>query len=129
MVEEKLEIFSKSQSFTSHGSHGTFNYYTTTANYNLDEPLPVSTPLKPGDLFIHINSTRQPQTRQVWLYNKYKKWEDISEIWENSELLVHPEIAERVLTVRANQTPNWVLRATVETAGRKNKNRSVSVGV
>jgi hypothetical protein len=64
--------------------------------------------------------------RQVWLYVK-EKWEDISDRWSKREMIVHPAISNRVLTVRNNQTPNWILKSSAEQKAQQEKRRAASV--
>ncbi|KAJ7041266.1 WD40-repeat-containing domain protein [Mycena alexandri] len=110
----KLSIDSNSGSFRSQSSEGTFHWYTTTSDYDLDSPVEIANSLKPGDFFFHTNSKlAAPDTPQVWLYNRKMQWEDISDIWAHGLLLVHPTLPDRVLTIREDQSPNWVLKATL----------------
>ncbi|KAF8160469.1 hypothetical protein K438DRAFT_1776460 [Mycena galopus ATCC 62051] len=120
-----LNISTDSGSFHSRNSQGNFQWHTTTSGSNLEQPAPVEGTLSPGDLFFHHNTTQG--TTQVWLYSKGNKWEDITNLWADSELVVHPRIAERVLTRHANNTPNWILRSSVPSAhGHSSRSRSAS---
>jgi hypothetical protein len=59
---------------------------------------------------------------------KTDEWEDITELWRNEQTIVHPTIAERVLTVNGN-IPNWILRSSAEQKARKRgKSRSTTPG-
>lgn len=98
---------------------GVFHWHTTTSTYDLNSPPPVPGTLTPGDLFVHTNTGQASETTQVWLYNNLKHWEDISDIWAEGKLLVHPTFSDRVLTIRDDQTPNWVMKSTFEQKQRK----------
>ncbi|KAJ7810479.1 WD40-repeat-containing domain protein [Mycena leptocephala] len=117
-------VSSHKQAFSSKTSGGTFGWYSSVSATDLDKPSDISDPLKPGDLFFHENMDRL--TRQVWLYNKFKKWEDISEVWKDRNLLfVHPEIPDRVLTIRSDNTPNWILKSSL--AAQRGRSKSTPV--
>ena len=120
-----LSVDSKGRSFTSQSSSGSFTYHMTMAAYNLDKPATPSVPVQRGDIYIHVN-TEPPESRQVWLFNKHKTWEDISDSWEDGDLIVHPEFSDRVLNIRADQTPNWILRSSLKS--NRAKSASVNMG-
>ncbi|KAJ7662284.1 hypothetical protein B0H17DRAFT_1144458 [Mycena rosella] len=71
----------------------------------------------PGDFFFHINTAKPGQ--QTWMYNKDEDWEDILELWDSQNLLIHPTIPDRVLTICANNTPNWILRSSMASSACK----------
>ncbi|KAJ7770716.1 hypothetical protein B0H16DRAFT_1516306 [Mycena metata] len=113
-ISVQLSINSNSKSFRAQSSQGTFHWYSTKSDYDLDSPVEVEHTLNPGDFFFHTNTTlTAPDTPQVWVYNKEKQWEDITDIWAAGDLLVHPTLPDRVLTIHDDQTPNWVLKATL----------------
>ncbi|KAJ7657524.1 hypothetical protein B0H17DRAFT_1145898 [Mycena rosella] len=73
----------------------------------------------------HFDTTKA-DTKQVWLYN-VTKWEDISDLWNKERMVVHPMIADRVLTIREDKTPNWILKKSAEAKAKdkaKGKQRS-----
>ncbi|KAK6996755.1 hypothetical protein R3P38DRAFT_3070345 [Favolaschia claudopus] len=121
---QQLALNSTVQPFHSvKGSSGDFRYYNSVASYDLQIP-PSHLPhgLSAGDLFIHKNSVKS--TEQVWLFSGQKEWIDITGHWKTPGSVVHPEHPDRVLTVRNNGTPNWILRK--DFAKVVTKNRSVS---
>ncbi|KAJ7235943.1 hypothetical protein C8J57DRAFT_1248047 [Mycena rebaudengoi] len=121
--DHDLDITTVEQRFSSASSTGSFKYFTTTSTGTLWKPPAFSPGPVPGDLFIHVDS--QTANRQVWLYVK-EKWEDISDKWRERGMIVHPNFADRVLTVRTNQTPNWILRTSAEQKAQQKK-REASV--
>ncbi|KAJ7254158.1 hypothetical protein C8J57DRAFT_1236889 [Mycena rebaudengoi] len=118
-----LDITTVEQHFSSTSSAGSFKYFTTTSAGTLHKPPAFSPGPVAGDLFIHVDT--QTMNRQVWLYVK-ENWEDISDKWGEKGMIVHPNFADRVLTVRANQTPNWILRTSAEQKAQQKK-REASV--
>lgn len=118
-IEESVTPFRNGQ--------GSFSTFSTTGNRSLDNPPETTVQPASGDLFIHCNTTSIPEKRQVWMY-KTDEWEDITELWRNEQTIVHPTIAERVLTVNGN-IPNWILRSSAEQKARKRgKSRSTTPG-
>ncbi|KAJ7202692.1 hypothetical protein C8J57DRAFT_1260129 [Mycena rebaudengoi] len=99
--------------FSATGSTGTFRYFTTSSTGDIEKPLVFIPGPKSGDIFIHMNTSSIPQKRQVWLFVK-DKWDNITEEWMKDRMIIHPEFSDRVLTVRTNQTPNWILRTSAE---------------
>jgi hypothetical protein len=110
-AEHTLDITTNVHTFKSSSSKGTFRTFTTSSDDDLQMPPPTATLPQSGDLFIHLNS--QSKTKQVWMY-KISKWENITEYWKKEKWVVHPTIPERVLTVRSDETPNWILRSSAE---------------
>lgn len=107
-------------------SQGSFSTFSTSGNSNLDEPPETTVQPASGDLFIHCNTTSIPEKRQVWMYRTHG-WEDITELWRKEKTIVHPTIAERVLTVNGN-IPNWILRSSAEQKMRKSRAKSATPG-
>ncbi|KAJ7898772.1 hypothetical protein B0H13DRAFT_2031491 [Mycena leptocephala] len=96
-----------------HSSNESFQYHTSTSTHDIEKP-PASLAVnsKAGDIYLHIN-TRGLQ--QVWMYNGRTRgsWEDISDIWQQRRLLVHPTLPDQVLSFRDDGTPDWILRTSV----------------
>ncbi|KAJ7769626.1 WD40-repeat-containing domain protein [Mycena maculata] len=104
-------VTATSQAFKSvSGSNGSFTWYRTESQSEIEKPLTVS-PTNPGDLFLHFNTVQKNYL--VWLCNGARVWEDISDIWRDKTLLVHPTFSDRVLKIRQNDSPNWILKTSL----------------
>lgn len=104
-----LEIETWPRTFTSSkGSSGMFYYSISISDQGIAKP-PFGE-ANQADVYIH-KITGQPKDMQAWFYNRRDKWEDISDIWQSHEHIVHPYNADRHLTRRNDDTPNWVLRS------------------
>ena len=69
-----------------------------------------------GDLYVHTNI--DTETRQIWLYQYGKVWQNI----DLQRKTYHPNVHGRVLSVRQDGTPNWITGASYVTMkGRKEK--------
>ena len=69
-----------------------------------------------GELYVHHN--RVTDIYHVWLYGVDLQWKCVTE----QEKVYHPAIDDRVLSMRANGTPNWITTASFTTIrGRKGK--------
>ena len=69
-----------------------------------------------GELYIHHN--RLKDTYQIWVYGLDSVWKCVTGV----EKVYHPTIDDRVLSMRANGTPNWITTASYTTIrGRKGK--------
>jgi hypothetical protein len=69
-----------------------------------------------GELYIHHN--RLEDTYQIWLFGLNSAWKCVTTV----EKIYHPTIDDRVLSMRANGTPNWITTASYTTIrGRKGK--------
>lgn len=119
-LQQKIPIKTNVQEFSSANSKGSFQTFTTRSENTLKEPPTTPTSPKGGDLFIHINTGAKPETRQVWLYRK-NGWDDISLHWKEMKMVVHPIIEERVLTVRSDQSPNWILKSSAESMAKRKR--------
>ena len=69
-----------------------------------------------GELYIHHN--RLEDVYQIWLYGLDSVWKCVTK----AEKVLHPTIDNRVLSMRANGTPNWITTASYTTIrGRRCK--------
>ncbi|KAF9783285.1 hypothetical protein BJ322DRAFT_1021987 [Thelephora terrestris] len=108
--------FKQQRPFSS-GSPGFTTWYTTSSVDNITSPSPGITP-EIGELYIHHN--RVTDIHHVWLYGINRQWKCVTE----QEKVYHPAIEDRVLSLRANGTPNWITTASFTTIrGRKGKAR------
>ena len=104
-VKQKRQFSSGSPAYTT--------WYTTTSAKDLEYP-PKEVDPTVGELYIHHN--RLEDRYQVWLYGLDSVWKCIT----NVEKVYHPTIDDRVLSMRANGTPNWITSASYTTIrGRK----------
>lgn len=99
------------------GSPGVTAWYTTSSTQDITSPPPEITP-EIGELHVHHN--RVTDIHQVWLYGADHQWKSVTE----QEKVCHPAISDRMLSMRANGTPNWITAASFTTIrGRKGKGR------
>ncbi|KAF9787395.1 hypothetical protein BJ322DRAFT_1107460 [Thelephora terrestris] len=99
------------------GSPGVTTWYTTSSVHDLISPPHAMTP-EIGELFIHHN--RVTDIYHVWLFGINRQWKCVTE----QEKVYHPAIEDRMLSLRANGTPNWITAASFTTIrGRKGKTR------
>ncbi|KAJ7898787.1 hypothetical protein B0H13DRAFT_2031542 [Mycena leptocephala] len=89
-------------------SSGSFRWHQSTSEASIQKPLVTSTTSDVGDIFTHSN-INEPGVVQAWLYSKEKTWVDISDIWQSRGLLTHPTFTDRVLKIRTDGSPNWIL--------------------
>ena len=99
------------------GSPGVTAWYTTSSAHDISSPPPEITP-EIGELHIHHN--RVTDVHHVWLYGVDRQWKCVTE----QEKVYHPAVDDRVLSMRANGTPNWITMASFTTIrGRKSRAR------
>ncbi|KAF9781589.1 hypothetical protein BJ322DRAFT_1111514 [Thelephora terrestris] len=111
-----LTPFKQQRAFSS-GSPGVTTWYTTSTACDIDSP-PRDVAPAIGDLYIHHN--RVLDIYHVWLWGMDYKWKCVTDM----EKVYHPAIDDRVLSMRANGTPNWITAASFTTIrGRKGKTK------
>ncbi|KAJ7429506.1 hypothetical protein B0H11DRAFT_1944691 [Mycena galericulata] len=104
-----LKFLSNTRRFQS--STGSFQYHTSASSHDIETPPSAAgQSAKAGDVYIHVNNGHEDPEHQVWMYGERNTWEDISDIWHERKLLVHPKLPDRVLKVRDDGTPNWILK-------------------
>jgi hypothetical protein len=109
----------KQQRPFSSGSPGVTTWYSSASPQKISLPPSTITP-EVGELYIHHN--RLEDVYDVWLYGQDLKWKRVTDI----EKVCHPIIDDRVLSMRANGTPNWITAASYMTIrGRRGKVRFV----
>ncbi|KAJ7447361.1 hypothetical protein B0H11DRAFT_1929727 [Mycena galericulata] len=112
-----LDVSTVTKTFNNLAGSGSFTYHLSQSNDKITSPpslLSDQFPPVMGDLYIHLNKG-PPERRLVWYYNGRNQWEDISELWgETNKMLVHPTIPERILTVHRDHSPNWILRSSMK---------------
>ncbi|KAJ7442231.1 hypothetical protein B0H11DRAFT_1932550 [Mycena galericulata] len=112
-----LDVSTVTKTFNNLAGSGSFTYHSSQSNDKITSPpslLSDQFPPVMGDLYIHLNKG-PPERRLVWYYNGRNQWEDISELWgETNKMLVHPTIPERILTVHRDHSPNWILRSSMK---------------
>jgi hypothetical protein len=115
-VQSNLTPFKQQRAFSS-GSPGVTTWYTTSSPYDIVSPPGDLVPAI-GDLYVHHN--RVTDIYHVWLWAMDRQWKCVTEM----EKVYHPAIDDRVLSMRANGTPNWITAASFTTIrGRKGKVR------
>ena len=111
-----LTPFKQQRPFSS-GSPGITTWYTTSTAHDIVSPPGDITPAI-GDLYVHHN--RVTDIYHVWLWGMDHQWKCVT----NMEKVYHPVIDDRVLSMRANGTPNWITAASYTTIrGRRGKVR------
>ncbi|KAF9793088.1 hypothetical protein BJ322DRAFT_1103524 [Thelephora terrestris] len=111
-----LTPFKQQRTFSS-GSPGVTTWYTTSTASDIASP-PRDIAPAIGDLYVHHN--RLTDIYHVWLWEIDHKWKCVTDM----EKVYHPAIDDRVLSMRANGTPNWITAASFTTIrGRKGKAR------
>ena len=97
------------------GSSAYTTWYSTASAQDLASPPQQVVPAV-GELYIHHN--RLEDKHQIWLYGLDSVWKCVTGV----EKVYHPTIDDRVLSVRANGTPNWITAASYTTIrGRRCK--------
>ncbi|KAF8179250.1 hypothetical protein K438DRAFT_1768972 [Mycena galopus ATCC 62051] len=109
-----VQILSHHRTFGVAGSNsrGAFTYYRSESMSDLDSPPNFTEQsLGRGDIYLHDNTVQG--TTQAWVFCEGNKWVTITDAWNTGGSLhcVHPDFPDRVLTVRSDDTPNWI-RAT-----------------
>ena len=106
--------FKQERPFSS-GSPGITAWYTSASPNDISTP-PAGVIPEVGELYIHHN--RLTDIYHVWLYGLDQQWKCVTDI----EKVYHPVIEDRVLSMRANGTPNWITAASFTTIrGRRGK--------
>ncbi|KAJ7031787.1 hypothetical protein C8F04DRAFT_1262645 [Mycena alexandri] len=90
----------------------TFQCHASTSNHHLDNPSPTATAnSQPGDIYTHVKaSTSGRGGTQVWIFTESSTWDDISDLWQECKLLIHPQYSDQVLSRKYDGTPNWIPR-------------------
>jgi hypothetical protein len=110
--------FKQERPFSS-GSPGITTWYTSSSPNDIAAP-PTGVIPEVGELYVHHN--RVTDIYHVWLYGIDQRWKCVTDV----EKVYHPVIDDRVLSMRANGTPNWITAASFTTIrGRKGKARQV----
>lgn len=116
-VPSNLTPFKQQRAFSS-GSPGVTTWYTTSTAYDIVSPPRDIAPVI-GDLYIHHN--RLSDIFHIWLWGMDHQWKSVTDV----EKVYHPAIDDRVLSMRANGTPNWITIASFTTIrGRKGKTKA-----
>jgi hypothetical protein len=74
---------------------------------------------EPGHLYVHFDTTAN--TNQYWMLSGSGQWETVAKGAE------YPHNHDRVLSIRGNGEPSWVLRATIGTTETRKERRAVSI--
>ena len=117
LTDSSIPLFTpvKNQRPFSSGSPGITTWYSSASPLNISSPPSTLTP-ETGELYVHHN--RLDDTYDVWLYGLDRQWKCVTDV----EKVYHPVIDDRVLSLRANGTPNWITAASFTTIrGRKVK--------
>ncbi|KAF9790773.1 hypothetical protein BJ322DRAFT_1017415 [Thelephora terrestris] len=84
------------------GARGATIWYTTKSSHDLLIP-PSGLQVVAGTLYIHFNTSKK--FRQIWLFKADAGWKVVNDITHTS----HPSCRDRILTVRSDGTPSWVI--------------------
>lgn len=92
--------------FGSHSGSGHTVWYLSKSNSSIQSP-PVISQSEPGHLYVHFDTATK--AHQYWLLTGTGQWETVAKGAE------YPHNHGRVLSIRSNGEPSWVLRATIGT--------------
>lgn len=101
------------------GGKGSTNWFSSSSATDLSAP---RIDAAPADIYIHKN--RVEGTSQLWLYSLPSGWVGLSP----DNVVEHPWIPGRVLRIREDGEPSWILEASYQTMkARRGKARASSV--
>jgi hypothetical protein len=103
--------------FGSSSGSGHTTWYFSRSDSSIQSP-PVISQAEPGHLYVHLDTVTK--TCQYWMLTGSGQWESVAKGAE------YPHNHDRVLSIRGNGEPSWVLRATICTAETRRERRAVS---
>jgi hypothetical protein len=103
--------------FGSTSGSGHTVWYFSRSDSGIQSP-PVVSQSEPGHLYVHFDATTK--THQYWMLAGSGQWENVAKGAE------YPHNHSRVLSIRSNGEPSWVLRATISTTEIRRERREAS---
>lgn len=104
--------------FGSNSGSGHTVWYFSRSGSSIQSP-PVISQSEPGHLYVHLDT--DTKTHQYWMLSGGGQWESIAKGAE------YPHNHSRVLSIRSNGEPSWVLRATIGTTETRRERRAASI--
>ncbi|KAH9953237.1 hypothetical protein BC827DRAFT_1249679 [Russula dissimulans] len=103
--------------FGSASGSGHTVWYFSRSDSSVQSP-PVISQSEPGHLYVHFDTATK--THQYWMVAGNGQWESVAKGAE------YPHNHGRVLSIRSNGEPSWVLRATIGTTEIRKERRAAS---
>lgn len=104
--------------FGSSSGSGYTTWYSSRSDSSIQTP-PLISQSEPGHLYVHFDTVTK--TRQYWMLAGSGQWESVTKGAEN------PHNHDRVLSIRSNGEPSWVLRATIGTTEIRRERRDTPI--
>ena len=104
--------------FGSNSGSGQTIWYFSRSDSSIQSP-PVISQSEPGHLYIHFDTVMK--THQYWMLAGSGQWESVAKGAE------YPHNHGRVLSIRSNGEPSWVLRASIGTTETRRVRRAASI--
>lgn len=104
--------------FGSSSGSGYTTWYFSRADSSIQSP-PAISQSEPGHLYVHFDTVMK--TYQYWMLVGTGQWESVAKGAE------YPHNHDRVLSIRSNGEPSWVLRATIGTTEMRRERRGASI--
>jgi hypothetical protein len=104
--------------FGSNSGSGNTVWYFSRSDSSIQSP-PVISQSEPGHLYVHFDTATK--TRQYWMHAGSGQWEIVAKGAE------YPHNHGRVLSIRSNGDPSWVLRASIGTTETRRVRRAASI--
>ena len=106
--------------FGSSSGSGYTTWYFSRSDSSIQSP-PVISQSEPGHLYVHLDTTTKAY--QYWMLAGSGHWESVDKGAE------YPHNHDRVLSIRSNGEPSWVLRATIGTTDTRRERRAASTAM
>ena len=103
--------------FGSSSGSGHTTWYFSRSDSSIQSP-PVISQSEPGHLYVHFDIVTK--TYQYWMLAGSGQWESVAKGAE------YPHNHDRVLSIRGNGEPSWVLRVTIGTTETRRERRTAS---
>jgi hypothetical protein len=104
--------------FGSNSGSGHTVWYFSRSDSSIQSP-PVISQSEPGHLYVHFDTATK--THHYWMVSGSGQWERVAKGAE------YPHNHGRVLSIRSNGEPSWVLRASIVTTETRRVRRAVSI--
>ena len=104
--------------FGSSSGSGHTTWYFSRSDSSIQSP-PVISQSEPGHLYVHFDIITK--TYQYWMLTGSGQWESVAKGAE------YPHNHDRVLSIRGNGEPSWVLRATIGTTETRRERRTAAM--
>lgn len=106
--------------FGSNSGSGYTTWYFSRSESSIQSP-PVISQSEPGHLY--VNFVTVAKAYQYWMLSGSGQWESVAKGAE------YPHNHDRVLSIRSNGEPSWVLRATIGTTETRRERRAGSAAM